>query len=48
MEYAALISRILEAEQTAQEISREAHEKQARLEADLERETAAVRADYFA
>ena len=48
MEYAALISRILEAEQTAQEISREAHEKQARMEADLERETVAVRADYFA
>ena len=48
MEYAALISRILEAEQTAQEISREAHEKQVRMEADLERETAAVRADYFA
>lgn len=48
MEYAALISRILEAEQTAQEISREAHEKQAHMEADLERETAAVRADYFA
>lgn len=48
MEYAALIDRILEAEQTAQEITREAHEKEARMEADLEREAAAVRADYFA
>jgi vacuolar-type H+-ATPase subunit H len=48
MEYEALIDRILEAEQTAQEITREAHEKEARMEADLEKEAAEVRADYFA
>lgn len=48
MEYEALIGRLLEAEQTAQEITREAREKEARMEADLEQETAAVRADYFA
>ena len=32
MEYEALINRILEAEQTAREITREAHEKQAHME----------------
>lgn len=48
MEYAALIDRILEAEQTAQEITREVHEREAHMEADLEQAEAAVRADYFA
>lgn len=48
MEYEALIARILEAEQTAQEITREAHEKQAHMEEDLRQEQDKIRADYMA
>ncbi len=48
MEYEALINRILEAEQTAREITREAREKQAHLEEDLKQEQAKLRADYLA
>ena len=48
MEYEALIHRILEAEQTAREITREAHEKQAHMEEDLRQEEARLRADYLA
>ena len=43
-----LIPRILEAEQTAREITREAHEKQAHMEEDLRQEEARLRADYLA
>ena len=48
MEYEALINRILEAEQTAREITREAREKQAHMEEDLRREQEEIRADYLA
>ena len=43
MEYETLLNRILEAEQTAREITREAHEKQAHMEESLKQE-----ADYLA
>ena len=48
MEYEALINRILEAEQTAREITREAHEKQAHMEESLKQEEARIKADYLA
>lgn len=48
MEYAALIHRILEAERTAQELTREVREQEARMEAELEEKTASVQADYMA
>lgn len=48
MEYAALINRILDAEQTAQDLTREVREQEARMEAELEEKTAAVLADYMA
>lgn len=47
MEYEALINRILEAEQTAREITREAHEKQAHMEESLKQEEARIKADYL-
>lgn len=43
MEYEAVISRILEAERSAQAITRDVRERQARLDEELERETAQVR-----
>ena len=48
MEYEALINRILAAEQTAREITREAHEKQAHMEESLKQEEARIKADYLA
>lgn len=48
MEYSELINWILQAEQTAQEITKEVRVKQACIDADLERETAEIRADYLA
>lgn len=48
MEYAELINRILEVEQTALEITRDAREKQAQLDAELKRESDELRANYFA
>ena len=48
MEYEALINRILEAEQTAREITREAHEKQAHMEESLKQEEVRIKADYLA
>lgn len=48
MEYAGLIDRILEAERNAREITREAYEKQACMAADLEKEAAGIRTEYFA
>lgn len=44
MEYTQLINRILEAEQTAQEIAREVRDREENLAAELEREAANVRA----
>ncbi len=48
LEYATLISRILEAEQTAQQIAQEAKEKQNSLETEMVKEAEAVRADFYA
>lgn len=48
MEYESLIRQILEAERNAREITREAREKESHMDADLEQETAAVRAECFA
>ncbi len=48
MEYEAVISSILEAERSAREITREAREQEKHLQADLERETQAVRDESFA
>ena len=47
-EYIDLVSKIIAAEHTAQEIAREAQEKQQSLAADLERDIAHMREDYFA
>ena len=47
-EYIDLVSRIIAAEHTAQEIAREAQEKQQSLDADLERDISRMREDYFA
>jgi len=48
MEYEAVISRILEAERSAQAITRDARERQASLDKELEREAAQVREQSFA
>ena len=47
-EYIDLVNRIIAAEHTAQEIAREAQEKQQSLDADLERDISRMREDYFA
>ena len=47
-EYIDLVNKIIAAEHTAQEIAREAQEKQQSLDADLERDIAHMREDYFA
>jgi hypothetical protein len=48
MEYVNLVSRIVAAEETAQEIAREAREKQSSLDSDLKRDVEALREDCFA
>lgn len=48
MEYTQLINRILEAEQNAQAIAAEAADREARLDAELEKEIAALRAETLA
>jgi biopolymer transport protein ExbB/TolQ len=48
MEYVNLVSKIVAAEETAQEIAREAREKQSSLDSDLKRDVEALREDCFA
>ncbi len=48
MEYINLVSKIVAAEETAQEIAREAQEKQSSLDSDLKRDVEALRTDCFA
>lgn len=48
MEYEAVISRILEAERSAQAVTRQARERQARLDEELRQETEQVREECFA
>lgn len=48
MEYMELVSQIIAAEHSAQEIARDAEARKASLDADLARETASMREDYFA
>jgi len=48
MEYVDLVGRIVAAEETAQEIAREAQEKQASLDSDLKRDVEQLHEDCFA
>lgn len=48
MEYVDLVSKIVAAEHSAQEIAREVKEKRDSLDADLKAEVAKLREDYFA
>lgn len=47
MEYVNLVSKIIAAEHRAQAIARAATEKQESLDADLQRDVARLRSDYF-
>lgn len=48
MEYVDLVNKIVSAEHSAQDIAKEVQEKQDSLDADLKRDVAKMREDYFA